>query len=551
MIAIANQKGGVGKTTTAVNLGAALAELDFRVLVVDLDPQGNATTGLGVNARDVQYSIYDVIMNDTPAMDAVEPTSLKNLFVIPATLDLAGAEIELVPAFSREQKLKRALDAIRDDYDIILIDCPPSLGLLTVNGLAAADDVIVPIQCEYYALEGLGQLLRNVASVRSVLNPTLDVRGIVLTMYDTRTRLADQVEKEVREHFGARVYKTVVPRTVRLAEAPSFGQPIIVFDPTSRGREGLPEAGERGEQWRDAADWVRGSGRSSHRGPSSPRPSAAGSRCCRSPRSGRIGTSRGSTSTRRRSRRWPSRSARSGVLQPVLVRPLGDGEYELVAGERRWRAARRVGLQTIPALVRDTDDAAALEHALVENLHRDDLNALEEAAAYQQLIEDFGLTHDEVAARVGPQPGHGLQHPAPAPAPAVDPARAPGAAAVDGPRPGAARHARPRVPGAAGEAGDRATTCRCGRSRRRSASTRPATPDRRRRTPTMPVTTPDRAAGSGRRAWSSSRSCSATTSTRGSRSRMGAARGKVVVEFSTLEDLERIYRVIVEGDAAN
>ena len=235
VIAIANQKGGVGKTTTAVNLGAALAEADYRVVVVDLDPQGNATTGLGVNPRDVQFSIYDVIMNDTPAVDAVEPTSLKNLFVIPATLDLAGAEIELVPAFSREQKLKRALDTIRDDYDILLIDCPPSLGLLTVNGLAAADDVIVPIQCEYYALEGLGQLLRNVASVRNVLNPTLDVRGIVLTMHDTRTRLADQVETEVREHFGTRVYKTVVPRTVRLAEAPSFGQPIIVFDPTSRG----------------------------------------------------------------------------------------------------------------------------------------------------------------------------------------------------------------------------------------------------------------------------------------------------------------------------
>jgi chromosome partitioning protein len=235
VIAIANQKGGVGKTTTAVNLGAALAEADFRVLVVDLDPQGNATTGLGVNPRDVQYSIYDVIMNDTPAVDAVEPTSLKNLFVIPATLDLAGAEIELVPAFSREQKLKRALDAIREDYDLLFIDCPPSLGLLTVNGLAAADDVIVPIQCEYYALEGLGQLLRNVASVRNVLNPTLDVRGIVLTMHDTRTRLADQVETEVREHFGTRVYKTVVPRTVRLAEAPSFGQPIIVFDPTSKG----------------------------------------------------------------------------------------------------------------------------------------------------------------------------------------------------------------------------------------------------------------------------------------------------------------------------
>jgi chromosome partitioning protein len=235
IIAIANQKGGVGKTTTAVNLGAALAESGLRVLVVDLDPQGNASTGLGINPRDVNASIYDVLMQDTPALDAVEPTSLKNLFVIPATLDLAGAEIELVPAFSRELKLKRALETVRSEYDVVLIDCPPSLGLLTVNGLAAADDVIVPIQCEYYALEGLGQLLRNVALVRSSLNASLDVRGIILTMYDARTRLAEQVETEVREHFGSKVYKTVVPRTVRLAEAPSFGQPVIVFDPTSRG----------------------------------------------------------------------------------------------------------------------------------------------------------------------------------------------------------------------------------------------------------------------------------------------------------------------------
>ncbi len=235
ILAIANQKGGVGKTTTSVNLGASLAEMGFRVLVVDLDPQGNATTGLGVNAREVEGSIYDVIMSDAAVEDCIEPTSLKNLFVVPATIDLAGAEIELVPAFSRELKLRRALHEIRDDYDYILIDCPPSLGLLTVNGLAAADDVLVPIQCEYYALEGLSQLIRNVSLVRTNLNPTLDVRGIVLTMYDARTKLADQVEQEVRRHFGRTVYLTVIPRTVRLSEAPSFGQPIILFDPTSRG----------------------------------------------------------------------------------------------------------------------------------------------------------------------------------------------------------------------------------------------------------------------------------------------------------------------------
>jgi chromosome partitioning protein len=241
VLAIANQKGGVGKTTSAVNLGAALAELGFRVLIVDLDPQGNATTGLGLNPRDVSGSIYDVLMNSSPIEDCTEPTSIKNLFVVPATIDLAGAEIELVPQISRELKLKKAVDAIRDEYDLVLIDCPPSLGLLTVNGLAAADDVIVPIQCEYYALEGLGQLLRNVALVQGNLNPSLDVRGIILTMYDARTKLADQVVSEVRQYFGPKVYDTVVPRTVRLSEAPSFGQPIIVFDATSRGAKAYRE----------------------------------------------------------------------------------------------------------------------------------------------------------------------------------------------------------------------------------------------------------------------------------------------------------------------
>jgi chromosome partitioning protein len=235
VLAIANQKGGVGKTTTAVNLGAALAELGYRVLVVDLDPQGNATTGLGVNARNLDSSIYDVILHDLPIEDCIEPTNLRNLFLVPATIDLAGAEIELVPVFSRELRLKRAIATVLDDFDFVLIDCPPSLGLLTVNALAAAYEVAVPIQCEYYALEGLGQLLSNIERVRANLNPSLSVSTIIMTMYDARTRLAEQVVDEVRSHFGDRVCRSIVPRTVRLSEAPSFGQPIIVFDPSSRG----------------------------------------------------------------------------------------------------------------------------------------------------------------------------------------------------------------------------------------------------------------------------------------------------------------------------
>jgi chromosome partitioning protein len=235
LIAVTNQKGGVGKTTTAVNLGAATADLGYRVLVVDLDPQGNATTGLGLNTRDLHSSMYDVILHDAPIEDCIEATSVRNLFVAPASLDLAGAEIELVPAFSRELKLKRALDEVREDYDFIFIDCPPSLGLLTVNGLAAASEVLVPIQCEYYALEGLGQLLRNVTLVQKNLNQALELSVIVLVMYDARTKLSDQVVQEVRSHFGEKVTRTVVPRTVRLSEAPSFGQPITAFDPSSRG----------------------------------------------------------------------------------------------------------------------------------------------------------------------------------------------------------------------------------------------------------------------------------------------------------------------------
>lgn len=235
VIAIANQKGGVGKTTTAVNLGACLAELGFRTLVIDLDPQGNASTGLGVNTRELKQSMYDVLLADTPLQEVLCTTEVANLRVAPANLDLAGAEIELVPAFSRENRLRNALEGVLGDFDYVLIDCPPSLGLLTVNALTAATEVLVPIQCEYYALEGLGQLLRNIELVQKNLNRHLEVSAIALVMYDARTKLADQVAEEVRAYFGSKVCRTIVPRTVRLSEAPSYGQPIITFDPLSRG----------------------------------------------------------------------------------------------------------------------------------------------------------------------------------------------------------------------------------------------------------------------------------------------------------------------------
>ncbi|AOV09020.1 ParA family protein [Sporosarcina ureilytica] len=237
IIAIANQKGGVGKTTTSVNLSACLAHIGKKVLLIDTDPQGNATSGVGINKGDVHKCIYDILIDDVDIDDVILSTKVENLDIIPATISLAGAEIELVSTISREVRMKHAIQEVKGKYDYIIIDCPPSLGLLTINALTASDAIIIPVQCEYYALEGLSQLLSTIRLVQKHLNEDLMIDGVLLTMFDARTNLGIQVIEEVKKYFQDKVYKTIIPRNVRLSEAPSHGEPIIVYDSRSRGAE--------------------------------------------------------------------------------------------------------------------------------------------------------------------------------------------------------------------------------------------------------------------------------------------------------------------------
>lgn len=237
IISIANQKGGVGKTTTSVNLSACLANLGYKVLLVDIDPQGNATSGIGINKADIDQCVYNILVEDADAKDVCVPTQVHNLDIIPATIQLAGAEIELVPIISREIRLKNSLEKLKDDYDYIIIDCPPSLGLLTINALTSSDTVMIPVQCEFYALEGLSQLLNTIRLVQKNLNKHLMIEGVLLTMLDARTNLGIQVIEEVKMYFQDKVYQSIIPRNVRLSEAPSHGKPIILYDPKSKGAE--------------------------------------------------------------------------------------------------------------------------------------------------------------------------------------------------------------------------------------------------------------------------------------------------------------------------
>lgn len=234
IVSIANQKGGVGKTTTSINLSTILAKKGKKVLMIDADPQGNASSGVGVD-KEVEESVYDILIGDTEIKGVVIKTNIKNLYVCPSNINLAGAEVELVSVMSREYRLKEKLDEVKDEYDYIIIDCPPSLGLITLNAFTASDSVLIPVQCEYYALEGLGQLINTINLVKKHLNKNIDIEGALLTMYDARTNLSNQVVKEVKKYFNDKVYKNVIPRNVKLSEAPSYGMPISIYDPRSKG----------------------------------------------------------------------------------------------------------------------------------------------------------------------------------------------------------------------------------------------------------------------------------------------------------------------------
>lgn len=249
-IAIFNQKGGVGKTTTNINLGASLAMKGKKVLMLDIDPQGNTTSGIGVSKKELDYTVYELLIEDNfDPRRAILKTGVRNLDLIPANVDLAGAEIELVQLDGREKRLKKALDKIKDDYDYLFIDCPPSLGLLTINSLSAVESVLIPIQCEFYALEGVSQLVSTIDLVKKNLNPDLEIEGVVLSMFDGRTNLSIQVVQEVKKYFGSKVYSTVIPRNIRLAEAPSFGMAITEYDPKSKGAEAYMEFAEEFLEW--------------------------------------------------------------------------------------------------------------------------------------------------------------------------------------------------------------------------------------------------------------------------------------------------------------
>ena len=423
IIAVANQKGGVGKTTTCVNLTCALKKRGRRVLLIDCDPQGNSTSGMGVD-KTVTPNCYDLLMNGAAAADCIRSTKYGD--VLPANMNLSGCSVELVGSAQREYIMKNALAPVQADYDFILIDCPPSLELLTINALVAADSVLIPVQCEYYALEGIADLMRSIKMCNKRLNPELSVQGIVMTMYDGRTKLSDQVVNEVRKFFGKKVYKTMIPRNVACPRRRATANPP---SPTTRS----PRARGRICIWRGSSSSARKK-RQKRRRKLRQRPQ----RRRNMGKDGKKGLGMGlgalfgeeyPTAQPVRAETAPdllpiekiepradqprkrfdpealemlAESIRTyGLIQPITVRPLDSGFYQIIAGERRWRASRMAGLKEVPVRILTADEQRAMEMALVENLQREDLNPIEEAKGYRALQDVYGMTQDDVAQSVG------------------------------------------------------------------------------------------------------------------------------------------------------
>ena len=373
IISLANQKGGVGKTTTTVNLGTILAKKGKKVLLIDADPQGNATSGLGVE-KEVEYSTYDILVNDVKIQDAIQDTIIKNLKVCPANMSLAGAEVELVSMMSREQRLKEKLDEVKDFFDYILIDCPPSLGLITLNAFTASNSVLIPVQCEYFALEGLGQLINTINLVKKHLNKEIQIEGALLTMYDIRTNLSNQVVKEVKKYFDNKVYsKTYDVKNIKVGG-------IIMAKMTGLGK-GLdalfgPAPEEEQLQENDLLKTLKIT---------------------------EVEPNRDQPRKRfdQEALEELSESIKEyGLIQPIVVTKK-DNYYSIIAGERRWRASKLAGLNEIPAIIREDDEKINSEISLIENMQREDLNPVEKAMGIKMLMDNYDMSQEVVAKKLG------------------------------------------------------------------------------------------------------------------------------------------------------
>ena len=433
-MAVVNQKGGVGKTTTAVNLATALAAIGKKVCLIDLDPQGNASTGLGIDRSKRAITSYNLLSQSHSLKEAAQETLVKRLHIVPSTIDLSGAELELVTAQRREFHLQDALSEGKFPYDYIMMDCPPSLGLITINALTACDTVLIPLQCEFYALEGLSHLIKTIRLVQARLNSRLTIHGIALTMYDRRNKLTENIEQDVRSFMGDSVYKTVIPRNVRMSEAPSHGKPALLYDINCSGSRAYASLATRSAKastpnrcGRHAGSLINSKENKMVSAPKLGKGLSALMADDYSEHSlGDAATGKGLKEIpldllcsgqyqprRHFDERYLQELAdsisKNGIMQPLVVRPIEGQEqakYEIIAGERRWRAAKIAGLYSVPAIIREIDNKQALELALIENVQRQDLTPLEEGEGYQRLMDEFGYTQEELSTTVGKSRSH-------------------------------------------------------------------------------------------------------------------------------------------------